>query len=122
MPRSLRAVALGLPALALTPLTARANPPSVTVISPFSPPVYLSPLPQTPYYGSPYSQPSFTRYLPGAPNLPPQFTNPALNPYPMGAQTCVAPGYTCPAPAPNTPGLPCTCPTSQGGTVPGIVH
>ena len=113
MPRSLCAVALGLSALALTPLTARANPPSVTVISP---------LPQTPYYGSPYLQPSFTTYLPGAPNLPPQFTNPALNPYPMGAQTCVAPGYTCPASAPNTPGLPCTCPTSQGGTVPGIVH
>ena len=122
MPRSLYSAALGLSAFALAPLTARANPPSATVISPFYPPIYESPLPQTPYYGNPISVPGFTLYFPGATNLPPQYTGPALNPYPMGAQTCVAPGYTCPASAPNTPGLPCTCPTNQGGTVQGVVH
>ncbi|MBO0711997.1 MAG: hypothetical protein J2P47_12040 [Acetobacteraceae bacterium] len=115
MARFLRVSPLALSVLAFVPLTAVAGPPSMTVVSPFYPPVYESPLPQ-PYFGSPYSQPGFM-YSPGA-----QLTNPASNPYPMGAQTCVAPGYTCPAPAPNTPGLSCTCPTNQGGTVQGVVH
>ena len=72
--------------------------------------------------GAPYVRPGFTIYPPGSPNLPPQFTNPEAHPYPPGAQTCVAALYTCPAPAPNTPGNACTCPTNAVGTAPGIVH
>jgi hypothetical protein len=51
-----------------------------------------------------------------------QFNNPAFNRYPPGAQTCVASGFTCPASAPNTPGLPCTCETKNGDTMPGVVR
>jgi hypothetical protein len=72
--------------------------------------------------GAPFVRPGFTIYPPGATILPPQLTNPAANHYPSGAQTCVATPYTCPAPAPNTPGNACTCPTNGGGTVRGIVH
>ena len=82
--------------------------------------------PATPYGtqapATPYTTPTFTIYPPGSTKLPPQFTNPAANTYPSGAQTCVAPPYTCPASAPNTPGDACTCPTKGGGDLAGVVH
>ena len=42
--------------------------------------------------------------------------------YPPGAQTCVAESQTCKAHAPNTVGSYCTCTTSDGRALPGIVH
>lgn len=92
--------ALGLASFALAPLAARANPTSVTAISPLDPPVDTSPLPTTTYWANPYwAKPYWANraapginiiYSPGSPNLPPQLTSPAANPYPVGAQTCVA--------------------------------
>jgi hypothetical protein len=92
------------------------TPPGVLVAQFFQP--YAGPQ----LGGKPYVTPGFTIYPPGSPNLPPQLTSPAANPYPPGAQTCVAAPYTCPAPAPNTLGNACTCPTSGGYVVPGVVH
>lgn len=88
--------------------------------SPFYPPVYESPLP-APYFGSPYAPPG-SMYSPGMPNLPPQLINPASNPSPDGSANLRRAGLHCSASAPNTPGLPCTCKTTQGGTVQGVVH
>ena len=71
--------------------------------------------------GPPYARPGFTIYPPSS-ALPPRLTNPAANPYSPGAQTCVAASYTCPAPAPDTPGNPCVCPTNGGGAIEGVVR
>ncbi len=103
-------------AAALTPPTAWAQ--RLVIITP---PAYFSGAgPQL--GGPPYQRPGFTIYPPASTTLPPQLTNPAANPYPPGAQTCVATPYTCRAPAPNTPGNACACPTNDGGSVAGIVH
>ena len=72
--------------------------------------------------GSPYVTPGFTAYPPGSPVTPPTLNSRAASAYPLGAQTCVARGYTCQADAPNTVGNPCACPTQDGGSAPGVVH
>jgi hypothetical protein len=92
------------------------TPPGVLVTQFFQP--YAGPQ----LDGKPYVTPSFIIYLPGSRDLPPQLTNPAANPYPPGAQTCVAAPYTCAAPAPNTPGDACTCPTFGDNVAAGVVH
>lgn len=118
MLRHFTSCALMLAVAAPAAAPALANPPSVVVISPVYPPgIYGA---QSP--GAPYSRPSFTIYPPGSINLPPQLSNPGANVFPPGAQTCAAPPYTCPASAPNTPGKACTCPTSGGGIISGIVR
>lgn len=110
--------ALALAGAASVAAPASANPPSVVVISPVYPPAVYGA--QSP--GTPYSTPSFTIYPPGSANLPPQLTNRSGAAFPLGAQTCSAPPYACPASAPNTPGNPCTCPINDGGTINGIVR
>ncbi|MEO8713928.1 MAG: hypothetical protein ABI369_02840 [Acetobacteraceae bacterium] len=139
MTRPARLAALGLTGLAglaLAPLTAPAQSPSVTMTSPFHPTATGSPLPSalywsTPYWAhpyrssksTPYAAPSIAGYPASGTNSPAQFGNPA-NPFSIagGEQVCVAAGTTCAASVPNIPGQPCTCPAGQGETVTGIVH
>jgi len=91
--------------------------PSITVITP---PFIQPGGPQM--GGMPYRGPGFTIYPPGSPVIAPTLGNGSLYAYPPGAQTCVATPYTCPAPAPNTLGDACACPTNAGGTIQGVVR
>ena len=116
--RPLALAATSLAAALVSPM-AWAQRSSVIVVTP---PYYYQPGAGPQIGGQPYQGPGFTIYPPASSTLPTQLSSPASNPYPPGAQTCVATPYTCPASAPNTPGNPCTCPTSEGGSVEGTVY
>ena len=110
-------------AIAVTAGAARAQMPSPYAPAPLG---YGVPAPMMPYAVqppgvSPGYPAGYGAYTPAV-ALPPQLGGPAISDYPAGAQTCVSPIGSCPASAPNTPGLPCSCPDPRGNPVEGIVH